>query len=65
VRLPVDEEATDERAFAIRSTLREKHRIDAAVIAFNGAFWLRLSAQAYNEMNDYEHLAEAFSNGRV
>jgi isopenicillin-N epimerase len=62
VRLPMDGEVNDTRAFAIRHALREEHRIDAAVIAFNGAFWMRLSAQAYNEMNDYARLAEAFSN---
>ena len=62
VRLPLAGEATDEQAFAIRRALRDEHRIDAAVIAFGGAFWMRLSAQAYNEMEDYERLAEAFRN---
>jgi isopenicillin-N epimerase len=62
VRLPMAGEATDERALAIRRALRKEHRIDAAVIAFKGAFWMRLSAQAYNEMDDYERLAEAVSN---
>ena len=35
------------------------HRIDAAVTAFKGSLWVRLSAQAYNEMDDYERLAAA------
>jgi hypothetical protein len=44
---------TDERAFAIRGALRKAHRIDAAVIAFNGSFWTRLSAHAYNKIHDH------------
>jgi isopenicillin-N epimerase len=60
VRLPLVGEATDERALALRSTLRKDHRIDAAVIAFKGSLWVRLSAQAYNQFNEYERLADAF-----
>jgi isopenicillin-N epimerase len=60
VRLPLVGEATDERALALRSTLRKGHRIDAAVIAFKGSLWVRLSAQAYNQFNEYERLADAF-----
>jgi isopenicillin-N epimerase len=60
VRLPVVGEATLERALAIRSALRRDHRIDAAVTAFKGSLWVRLSAQAYNEIGEYERLADAF-----
>jgi DNA-binding transcriptional regulator LsrR (DeoR family) len=60
VRLPLVGEATDERALALRSTLRKDRRIDAAVIAFKGSLWVRLSAQAYNQFNEYERLADAF-----
>jgi isopenicillin-N epimerase len=60
VRLPLLGEATDERALALRSTLLRDHRIDAAVIAFKGSLWVRLSAQAYNQSSEYERLADAF-----
>jgi isopenicillin-N epimerase len=60
VRLPLVGEATDERALALRYILRRDHRIDAAVIAFKDALWVRLSAQAYNQFSEYERLAGAF-----
>jgi isopenicillin-N epimerase len=60
VRLPLAGEATEERALELRNTLRKDHRIDAAVIAFKGSLWVRLSAQAYNHFNEYERLADAF-----
>jgi isopenicillin-N epimerase len=60
VGLPVVGEATDERALELRYILRKNHRIDAAIIAFKGSLWVRLSAQAYNQFNEYERLADAF-----
>jgi isopenicillin-N epimerase len=60
VRLPLAGEATFERALAIRGALRRDHRIDAAIIAFKDSLWVRLSAQAYNEFDEYERLADAF-----
>ncbi len=60
VRLPVVGEATEERALAIRGALRKDHRIDAAVVAFDGSLWVRLSAQAYNEFEEYQRLADVF-----
>ncbi len=60
VRLPVVGEATDERALAIRGALRKDHRIDAAVVAFKSSLWVRLSAQAYNEFEEYQRLADVF-----
>ncbi len=60
VRLPVVGEVTDERALAIRGALRKDHRIDAAVVAFKSSLWVRLSAQAYNEFEEYQRLADVF-----
>jgi isopenicillin-N epimerase len=60
VRLPVVGEATEERALAIRGALRKDHRIDAAVVAFKRSLWVRLSAQAYNEFEEYQRLADVF-----
>jgi isopenicillin-N epimerase len=34
------------------------HDTDVPIHAQAGALWLRLSAQAYNEIGDYEKLAE-------
>jgi isopenicillin-N epimerase len=57
-RLPLAGPATHERALALRARLMREWRTDAPVNAIDGAFWLRLSAQAYNERADYERLAE-------
>lgn len=56
VRLPIIGPATPERALAARHEL-EIRGCDAPVSAVDGGFWLRLSAQAYNEEADYERLA--------
>ena len=60
VRLPVAE-ATAERALRIRGRLMDAGT-DAPVHALDGALWLRLSAFAYNDLDDYERLAEIVSN---
>ena len=62
VRLPLAGEASPARALELRERLLDA-RCDAPVHALDGALWLRLSAQAYNEVADYERLAEAV--GRV
>jgi isopenicillin-N epimerase len=59
VRLPVREDATQEAALRYRKRLFESKRIEVAVMAFAGALWARVSAQAYNEPADYRRLAEA------
>ena len=56
VRLPVDVSSA-EQAWAIRSRLMQANT-DAPVHALDGALWLRLSAFAYNEPDDYALLAE-------
>jgi isopenicillin-N epimerase len=55
VRLPVAD-ATPDHALAIRARLLEAGT-DAPVHAMDGALWLRLSAFAYNQIDDYERLA--------
>jgi isopenicillin-N epimerase len=57
VRLPVAGEVTAERAEALRARLLEA-KTDAPLHVIAGSLWLRLSAHAYNELPDYEHLAE-------
>ena len=56
IRLPVDD-STAEHAWAIRSRLMQANT-DAPVHALGGALWLRLSAFAYNELDDYALLAD-------
>jgi isopenicillin-N epimerase len=58
VRLPWRGEATAAAALALRDRLLLRHRTDAPVMAIGGALWLRVSAQAYNEIDDYADLAE-------
>jgi isopenicillin-N epimerase len=57
VRIPASGAATPERALAVRAALLDA-RTDAPVHALAGALWLRISAHAYNEIEDYERLAE-------
>jgi isopenicillin-N epimerase len=56
IRLPVDD-PSPEHAWAIRNRLMAAGT-DAPVHALDGALWLRLSAFAYNELDDYALLAE-------
>ncbi len=57
VRLPLDGPATTQRALALRSRLLDE-RTDVPVFAQSDALWLRLSAQAYNEADNYRRLGE-------
>ena len=56
VRLPLAD-ATPAQALALRQRLLAAGT-DAPVHALEGALWLRLSAYAYNEPEDYARLAE-------
>jgi isopenicillin-N epimerase len=58
VRLP---RGGDPRAFV--TWLAETHRIETTAAESGGALWLRIAAQAYNEMGDYERLAAAVTKG--
>jgi isopenicillin-N epimerase len=53
-RLPGDT-ATAQR---LSARLYDRHRIVAGVTRLDGALWLRVSAQVYNEAEDYLPLAE-------
>ncbi|HEY1935740.1 MAG TPA: aminotransferase class V-fold PLP-dependent enzyme [Acetobacteraceae bacterium] len=57
VRLPLTGEVTQAQSQRIRTALME-HGTDAPTHIVDGALWLRLSAHAYNELADFEHLAE-------
>ncbi len=57
VRLPFDMAPTREGAIPVRTALQAVG-VDSPVHGLAGGPWLRLSAYAYNDMADYERLAE-------
>ena len=57
MRLPLGLEATRSEAVKVRRALQAVG-VDSPVHPLAGALWLRLSAYAYNEIGDYERLAE-------
>lgn len=61
VRLPPGGDASSARANALMRELAERHQIGAAVVVLEGALWVRVAAQAYNEIADYERLAAIFA----
>jgi isopenicillin-N epimerase len=63
IRIPSHEPATPERAQALHDVLFDRHRVEVPVIAFAGALWARISAQIFNEIADYERLADAVAGG--
>ena len=58
VRLPLGGKITLERALNVRASLLKEHRIDVVIVAFSGSLWVRISAQAYNTLSDYQLLVE-------
>jgi isopenicillin-N epimerase len=58
VRLPVDG-TTPAHAMALHDRLIDDHRVEVPVTALGGALWARISAQIYNEPDDYRRLAAA------
>jgi isopenicillin-N epimerase len=61
VRLP-SAESSAEAALALQRRLQSEHNIAAAIVAQAGALWVRIAAQAYNELGDYERLARAVAD---
>jgi isopenicillin-N epimerase len=57
VRLPLGGEATQDRARRLRGRMLDA-RCDVPLHAVGNGIWLRLSAHAYNELSDYEKLAD-------
>jgi isopenicillin-N epimerase len=58
VQLPLDGPGTPQRALDLRARLLDEFRCDAPLHCLAGKVWLRLSAQAYNTIDDYKALAE-------
>jgi isopenicillin-N epimerase len=57
IRLPLDGPADEARALGLLGALYDRHRIQAPVMIFAGSLWVRISAQIYNDMSQYERLA--------
>jgi isopenicillin-N epimerase len=60
IPLPIDELASAEGVVRWRTTLLREHGIEVPIHAINGKLHVRISAQVYNEMSDYEKLAGVF-----
>jgi isopenicillin-N epimerase len=58
IRLPISGEATRERSQSLRLQLLDDFRTDAPLHALDGSIWVRISAQAYNEIDDYHVLGD-------
>ena len=57
VKLPGGASADRDAAGRIAALLRERHGIVAGIMLLDGGLWVRVSAQIYNEISDYHHLA--------
>lgn len=61
VRLP-GSVGNREAAHGLAVRLNKEHGITVGAMVLNDALWIRVSAQIYNEIGDYERLAEAGRN---
>jgi isopenicillin-N epimerase len=61
IPLPVDEPASAEGVARWRLKLLQQHQIEVPIHAIEGRLWVRISAQVYNELSDYEALARVFA----
>ncbi len=56
--IPQDVPGTWEAAWALNRRLWEEHRVEAMFAPCAGRVWVRISAQIYNTLADYERLAD-------
>jgi isopenicillin-N epimerase len=59
VRLPGGAGLDRDAAHRLAADLHERHGVTAGVMALDGAVWVRVSAQIYNEIDDYRRVAAA------
>jgi isopenicillin-N epimerase len=59
IELPIAGPASREGALETRAVLLERHGIQVPINAIDNHYWARISAQIYNEIEDYERLATA------
>ncbi len=60
LRLPLAGAADAARIAALARDVSERHRIEASFVALQGALWVRIAAQAYNEPGEYERFGAVF-----
>ncbi len=63
VRVPLSG-TTPEAAARLHDRLIDEHAIEVPVSARDGSLWVRISAQVYNEIEDYARLAQALAKIR-
>jgi isopenicillin-N epimerase len=61
IPLPGNIKASDPLTSTLHDTLRDKYRCELPTIVFGDAVFIRISAQLYNELSDYEALASAIN----
>lgn len=57
LRLPRQLPACPDEAVALTRAVWKEHRIEVPMVPFGDRMWLRISAQVYNELDDYRALA--------
>ncbi len=58
VRLPLPRKAAARDAAALRAALRNEHKIEVSAECIDDVLWLRLCAYVYNDLSDFEALAD-------
>lgn len=58
---PVQVEPTPQATQALRTRIWHEHRIEVMPVTVEGRTWIRISAQVYNDIDDYRRLAEALA----
>jgi len=57
--LPTSQPGTRALAERVHDRLIDEYGVEVPVSDFGGGLWVRISAQCYNELSDYERLADA------
>ena len=64
LELPEDLGSTTAEADSLRDALLFEDRIEVPIEAWRGRFWTRLSVQVYNDLDDFQRLADAVDSRR-
>lgn len=59
--LPKTFSANNETAQRLHKELLDNYNIELMIVTFNNKLYFRISSQIYNELSDYEHLAESLT----
>jgi selenocysteine lyase/cysteine desulfurase len=49
---------------SLHDRLHDDYGIEVPISSWDGALWVRISAQIYNTMADYQRLADAVGGGK-